>query len=209
MTKVMNTPVSQREQTLESWHFAQLGQHGGPQNMVISSHAVHRQHSHSWIVVRCCPDGVTDAIDSCTCGEGKLERCTTGLHHRSKNVFATRRLNTVPVAMPRMPPSSLLNAVILADMNALNTQGGTAALAKSSAAVNRAKDSWSSRQTFRISLEHPPGPGEHPVGALLKHSAKIFASNFNSRSGQNSRMSAGMSRTLPWGLRRRNSFNVF
>ena len=142
---------------------------------------------------------VTDAIDSCTCGEGKLERCTTGLHHRSKlsgQRFRNKTSEHCSCCNAPDATSGLLNAVILADMNALNTQRGTAALAKSSAAaVNRAKDSWSSRQTFRISLEHPPGPGEHPVGALLKHSANIFASNFNSRSGQNSRMSAGMSRT--------------
>ena len=198
----MSTPVSQKGANSGVLALRATWTTWWPKNMVIRSHAVHRQHNHTRVVVRCCPDSVTDAVDSCPCGEGQLERCTTGLHH-SPNC----RANTVAVAMLPMPPSGLLNAVILADMNAVKTQGRTAVLAESST-VNRAKDSRSSRQTFKITLEHLCGPGEHPVGALLKHSAKIFASNFNSRSRQDSRTSAGMSRTLPWGLRRRNSFNV-
>ena len=41
-------------------------------------------------------------------------------------------------------------------------------------------------ESSRLSLfvGTPLGPGEHPVGALLKHSAKIFASNFNSVQGR-------------------------
>ena len=92
--------------SLESWHFTQLGQHGGPQNTVIRSHAV------------CCPVGVTNAVDSWN-GAQLADHCSC------RNA--------------RMPPSSLLNAVILADMIALmNIQRRTAPLAKSSAAtVNR------------------------------------------------------------------------
>ena len=90
---------------------------------MLPRHAVHGQHSHPRVVVRCCPDGVTDAIDSCPCVESKLERVHNWpppqVQIVGANVFATRRLNTVPVAMPRMPPPGLLNAVILADYERL------------------------------------------------------------------------------------------
>ena len=78
-------------------------------------------------------------------------------------------------------------------MNAQNTSPGTVARAKSSAALVRSNNvSLSPRRTLRISLEHPPGPGELPEGTLRKHSANRLVSRRNSRSGTKSRTSTGI-----------------
>ena len=98
-------------------------------------------------------------------------------------VLATNRRNTVPVAMPRTPPSRFSRAVMAAVMNARKTSTGTVPRAKSSAAFVRSNNvSLSSKHTRRISLEHPPGPGALPEGALRKHSANRLESNCNSLS---------------------------
>ena len=133
MTKVMNTPASQKGANsgvlplCAIWTTRWPSKHGHklPRRPTTQSYVDCRPF------VRCCPDRVTDAIDSLERANwnGAQLASTTGRNCRA-NVFATRCLNTVPVAMPRMPPSGLLNAVILADMNASNTQGGTAALGK-------------------------------------------------------------------------------
>ena len=53
------------------------------------------------------------------------------------------------------------------------------ARAKSSAAAWKCnKLSLSSNKTRNISLEHPPGPGELPDGALRTQMAKLFQAQF-------------------------------
>ena len=65
-----------------------------------------------------------------------------------------------------------------------------------------------SQQTRKISFEHPPGPGEKPDGALLKHFAKRSASTLKSRVGANSRTSHGISLICGSGLLLLNSRRV-
>ena len=74
-------------------------------------------------------------------------------------------------------------AVIVAIVNALKMRQ-VEDLAKSSAAeVKRCNVSVLSRHTFNISLVHPPGPGDEPDGASLKHVANNFAFRFTSAIG--------------------------
>ena len=59
---------------------------------------------------------------------GEHVRSTSDMNCRA-NVFPTRRLEAVPVAMPRTPPSLFWRAVMLACMNARMTSPGRFSLA--------------------------------------------------------------------------------
>ena len=99
------------------------------------------------------------------------------------SVLATSRLNDVPVAMPRTPPSFFWRAVMVASTNERVTSG-VSALAKSSAAdTSNANVSTSSRHTRRISFVQPPRPGALPDGAVRKHFTNNLTSNWRRDSG--------------------------
>ena len=97
---------------------------------------------------------------------GGVSRTCFWFHLEFWSCWATEEDSTGPWAGVR-PKVSLVGDTkdhgLLADMNASNTQGGTVALSKSSAAtVNRVNDSWFSRQTSqlvqRVLLPEAPKP---------------------------------------------------
>ena len=140
-------------------------------------------------------DRVPHAILSSSGGSAKWNgeqvASTAGPNWRAI-VFATKRRNEVPVAIPLTPPSFFCTAVIDANMNDFATSCGVSALAKSSAAeTNNSSVSVSSRHTRSISFVHPLGPGELPDGAVRRHFAKVPPSNCNGDFGN---------RSLPVGL---------
>ena len=125
------------------------------------------------------------------------------------NVLATKRRNTVPVAMPRTPPSFFLKPVIWANMKERNMVSGTVARANScAAAMSNNNVSLSFKQTRKISFVHPPGPDALPESALRRQAANNFESNSNKSSGTNLVTSSGITACRAWGLLRRSSSNV-
>ena len=59
------------------------------------------------------------------------QTCSTSFMNCFANVLATKRRNTVPVAMPRTPPSFFLKPVMLANMKERKMVSGTEARANS------------------------------------------------------------------------------
>ena len=81
------------------------------------------------------------------------------------NVLASKRRNTVPVAMPRTPPSFFLKPVVWANKKERKMVSGTVARANSCpATMSNNNVSLSSRQTCKFSFVHPPG---------LRHCPKV------------------------------------
>ena len=130
-----------------------------------------------------CPtQSVPARVDNANCN-GAQTASTSSLNCHART-FATSQRKTVPVAMPRTPPSFFCSVVMVASIKMRHTTLGTCPLAKSCAASNtRNNVFWSSKQTQSISLVHLPGPAATPEGEPRRQSWKIFLSEFNGRSG--------------------------
>ena len=124
---------------MQSLFGGQLRQHGDTEHVVVRSHAIHGQTGRSATGI--CQRSEHMPHSRCLSslrgrmGKERMPRSTFLLNCPAR-LFATNLRNDVPVAIQQTPPS-LSSAVMWACWKTSNTTCGTAALAKSSAALVR------------------------------------------------------------------------
>ena len=91
-------------------------------------------------------------------------------------VLATKRRNTVAVAMPRTPPSFFLKTRHVGQHEGAKDNVRDCGTCCDSG-INIINVSFSSKQTRNISFVQPPGPRTLPERALLRQTANDLESN--------------------------------
>ena len=96
--------LTKGNQSMEAKLIVQVGQHLTVEHMVAGTDSVNGHHSPVRVQIRVC---------SRLSGKGKLEHILDFMNRRAKP-SETNRLKEIVVAIPQVPPSSFINAVMVA-----------------------------------------------------------------------------------------------